>query len=146
MTQLGLLVSAPKETSFRCYQQIVAEGLLSRMRLAVWTEIIRHGPLTGSELDARLTASGGRGHRHKRLPELARVGMAVALSPRLCRVTGRLATPWQAVDALPCEPQARPTRLEAFAEGLAKRFEASRADWNGPMVAHVIRQAAREAR
>jgi hypothetical protein len=140
VSQLAL---APRPTSALCLAQIRREGLLGAMQLAAYEALLERGPLTGRELDEHLSGHGGRGHGHKRLPELARVGLAVARLTRLCRVTGRVAIAWEAVDALPRAVPPKPTRVEAFAAALAERFEDSQVTWTGPEVAHLIRRVAR---
>ncbi len=62
-----------RDTSKRAYEQILAEGLLSTMRLNVYVELYKHGPMTAAELDERM---GGRRHEHKRLSELRDLGVA----------------------------------------------------------------------
>jgi hypothetical protein len=145
--QVSLLDWRPPEvkpTSWRCLQQIEAEGLLSEMRLLVYRELIRRGPVTGRELDAALARPGEtRTSYHKRLSELERAGLARVALVRPCQVTGREAEAWEAVDALPLEVAGRTTRVEAFAAELAAFFEDNQQTWTGPEVAHRIRQLLR---
>lgn len=144
---MNQLAFAVKETSLTCYRQVVAEGLLSRVRLLVWEELARRGPVTGRELDAALAQPGEtRTSYHKRLSELQRVGLARVVGTRACRVTGREAEAWEAVDAIPTKPERQETRLERFVGALAAHFEDSQSTWTGPEVAHYLRRAVRGER
>jgi hypothetical protein len=138
MMQLALSV---RPTSAICLKQIKDEGLLGAMQLRVFEALLDRGPMTGRELDAFLS-SDSRGHAHKRLPELERLGLVRVLPARQCVISGRLSVAWQAVDALPSAPAARPTKLERLVDELCATFETSQLAWTGPEVAHLIRRMA----
>lgn len=137
MTQLGL--SSVRLTSWLCLKEIEARGLLSHQRLTVYRALIEHGPMTGAELDQRL--SGSRGHLHKRLPELARVGLVVEKPSRRCTVTGHLAIEWEAVDAMPTVPPRKSTRVEELAERLCAEFQAG-IIWTGDEAVRLVKRVA----
>jgi hypothetical protein len=119
MIQLAL---SPRPTSFLALSEIRDRGLLGQMQFQVYRTLAEHGPLTGQELDNGSTGRG-RGHLHKRLPELERMGLVEALPARRCRVTGQLAVEWHALDRIPVQPAPRPTRLQAFSEALVERLK-----------------------
>lgn len=131
-----------KPTSRVCYEQIVREGLLSALRLRVYETLLDAGPLTGRELDAILAAPGEtRTSYHKRLSELHRIGLARVAGERRCRVTGRLAEEWIALDTLPARPPPKPpSRLERFASVLLASF-AARPTWTRDEAVDVVRGA-----
>ena len=79
-------------TSKAVYHSIVASGLLGEMQQAVFDCLYRYGPMTGSEIDEKLT--GSRGHYHKRLSELKKMDVVEEVGKRTCKVTGRVALVW----------------------------------------------------
>jgi hypothetical protein len=91
-----------RSTSLKAYREIEASGLLSTMRWRVYRELFAHGPMTGQELDEAL-AHEGRGHYHKRLPELLERGVVATVGERPCRVTGHKAIIWDVTANLPVE-------------------------------------------
>lgn len=93
-------------TSSRCLEQIRREGLLGHAQLQVYELLLERGPMTGREVDEALSGATGRGHSHKRLPELERFGIARTTTVRPCIVTGRIAHVWEAIDQLPLEERA----------------------------------------
>ena len=90
-----------RHTSTKVYRQIVAEGLLSKMRFAVYDLLYHDGPLTGAELDEMAYAAGGRGHYHKRLPELRDLGVVREVGEQFCTVSGRKVIAWDVTAHLP---------------------------------------------
>lgn len=81
-------------TSLAAYRDQRDTGALTRTRREVYDVLATHGAMTGAELDARLTATGGRGHFHKRLPELRDAGYVEERGQRVCTVTGKRAIVW----------------------------------------------------
>ena len=91
--------------SLLAYRQIEAEGLLSRMRLVAYQALFNHGPFTRSELDDHCKGPGEvNPSYHKRLTELERLGVAVRVRVRPCRITGRECDEWDVTESLPVEP------------------------------------------
>jgi len=90
-----------RETSLAAYQGMVDSGQLGKSQLRVWQALREYGPMTGAEIDKLLLGRGGRGHFHKRLPELVRLGVAVEKRRRPCAVTGNEAIEWEATDTPP---------------------------------------------
>ena len=142
------LTLTPRPTSFMALREIRSQGLLGRMQLLVYEALVEFGPMTGMELEHRLASPGQvRGSAHKRLPELARMGLVEALPARTCRVTGHLAVDWKALDRLPEQPAPRPTRLEAFAADLVARLEREPGrSWTASELADLVQQMAGGAR
>ena len=92
-----------RSTSLEAYRQIEADGTLSAVRWAAYACLYEKGPLTGAELDDALKDTGGRGHYHKRLPELRDRGVVAEVGKRSCRITGHEAIEWDVTDNLPNE-------------------------------------------
>lgn len=104
--------STTRATSLAVFEQIRAEGLISGARLRALTILVdATSPMTGAELDAADQAHKGpsfRGHLHKRLPELRRIGVVVVADARECKVTGRRSSTWAVSGRLPSAPPSRP--------------------------------------
>ena len=111
-----------RQTSLEAYERIKREGLLSKMRLAVYGCLYEHGPLTASEVDERLVEPGKRPHASKRLTELEALGVAVRVEVRACRVTGNRAQAWDVNADLPSTPEER----AGWAANEASRLEFER--------------------
>ena len=103
-----------RETSEQAFREIKASGELSRQRMAVFELLVKHGPLTGRELDRLQRAAGETGaDYHKRLSELKRLGYAKDVRKRPCRVTGKMAWEWVATfDGAPQATAQRPSRAD----------------------------------
>jgi hypothetical protein len=99
-----------RKTSRAAYDAIRANGTLSLARWQVYDLLFFRGPMTGSEVDAALMKPGAaRGHRHKRLSELERLGLAARVGERPCTVTGNRAELWDVTDFVPASaPPAAP--------------------------------------
>lgn len=95
-------MTALRKTSRAAYDAIRANGTLSLARWQVYDLLFFRGPMTGSEVDAALMKTGAaRGHRHKRLSELERLGLAARVGERPCAVTGNRAEMWDVTDFVP---------------------------------------------
>jgi hypothetical protein len=92
-------MSAVRKTSIEVYHKIKAEGLLSKMRFAVYEELFLRGPMTGKELDKAL----GTDSAHKRLSELKALGVVEDSEPRTrsCEVSGENVVEWDVTGRLP---------------------------------------------
>jgi len=94
-----------RDTSEEAFRAIKSDGLLSKMRQQVYEYLYHCGPATGAEIDRELKmVGGGRGHYHKRLSELERLGVAKRVGTRECKVTGRRAEMWDVTSSLPMKP------------------------------------------
>ncbi len=85
-----------RRTSKEAFESIRDDGTLGeRQRLAL--DLIRkHGPTTGNEPSSQAGLPG----LWKRCSELARVGLIREVGERSCKITGRKATLWEAVEQL----------------------------------------------
>lgn len=98
-----------RQTSIEVYRQIEAEGLLSRMRLEVYSALFRIGPATAAEIARELLKGGasphggrgGPGNVGARLVELCELGVAQEVGERVCQVTGRNVLLWDVTNNLP---------------------------------------------
>ena len=85
---------------------------LSDARNRVWLLLrASQRPMTGAEVDAALREVRGRGHFHKRLPELERAGLARRNGSRTCTVTGHQAETWSWCLDVAGEPAPKGSRL-----------------------------------
>jgi DNA-binding Lrp family transcriptional regulator len=105
-----------RRTSAQAYHQIEAEGLLSKLKLAVYQELFHHGPLTAKEVAKRLGAE--RDSISPRMKELVRLGVVAEAGERFCTVSEREAVAWDVTDALPqasemAENSVKPARGKA---------------------------------
>ena len=76
--------------------------LLSPMRLQVYSALVKLGPSTSGEITRYLSTSRtGNPSYHRRLSELARLGVVTRTRGFTCSVTGRKADVWQANGELP---------------------------------------------
>jgi chromosome segregation and condensation protein ScpB len=76
-----------RETSIEARNYI--KQSIGEKQAEVYTELLKHGPCTGRELDARLGVDA-----HKRLSELKELGMVKEITKRKCSITGRNAIVW----------------------------------------------------
>lgn len=92
-----------RDTSLETYERIRATGLLTGMKLEAYKALVDEGPMTGRELDLYMYGTAGKGRDyHKRLSELARLGVVREVSKRQCRVTGNRAYVYEVIPgALP---------------------------------------------
>jgi len=108
-----------RQTSIQAYQQIEANGLLSRVRWLVYAHLFHHGPLTGSELNSQMSGVS----YHKRLSELERLGVVQTCGRRRCTITDMECEQWDVTANLPVgsisTANTKPTRAE-FGQALAE--------------------------
>jgi len=88
-----------RQTSIDCYNEIKANGLLSKRRLEVLVAILKNAPCTSNEaLEDVYSGSHGIGSRTSELRDL---GVIYEKGIRKCRVTGRNVIEWDLTDRLP---------------------------------------------
>jgi len=88
-----------RQTSIDCYNEIRANGLLSKRRLEVYEAILKNAPCTTNEaLKDIYSGSHGVGSR---TTELRDVGVIYEVRTRSCRITGRNVIEWDLTDRLP---------------------------------------------
>ena len=88
-----------RQTSIDCYNQIKADGLLSKRRLEVYEAILKNAPCTSNEaLKDIYSGSHGVGSRTTELRDL---GVIYEKGIKKCSVTGRNVIEWDLTDKIP---------------------------------------------
>lgn len=106
-----------RRTSCDAYETIKANGLLSRMRWQVYSQLYRHGPQTARELGDALASPGmTMTSYHKRCSELERLGVARTIGKRKCGITGFVSMVWDVTDELPDPSKLKRRSWKASAE------------------------------
>ena len=93
-----------RQTSIDCYNEIKADGLLSKMRFHVYESIFLYPKQTAGELSEVLNSIGIKirhGSVNGRLTELRDLGVIYEKDVRPCKVTGRNVIEWDLTDRLP---------------------------------------------
>lgn len=125
-----------RQTSINCYNQIKAEGLLSKRRFEVYEAIYNSAPCTTNEALKNIqSGSHGVGSRTTELREL---GVIYEKGVRECRVTGRKVIEWDLTNKLPGKRKTpkspKKIRVEKALAKLnflrEKRNTASNEDWD----------------
>jgi len=86
-----------RQTSQQAYQQIKAQGLLSKQRLAVYEWLYINGPATASQIEYGLRSKDS----HKRTSELRDQGAVTEAYEASCPITGQQAIFWDVTCAIP---------------------------------------------
>lgn len=99
-------------TSAEAYRDLEARGVLRGQRAEVYAAFERFGPGTAAEVLKRAALHGNLNLARARVSELANAGYLRECKPRKCKVTGRRAIVWRALDddELPC-PREREHRI-----------------------------------
>ena len=93
---------AIRQTSIDCYNQIKAEGLLSKRRLEVYEAIFKSAPCTSAEaMQGRLNSTNVLSQSRARFTELRELDVIYEKGDKVCGVTGRKAIVWDLTDRLP---------------------------------------------
>ena len=91
-----------RQTSIDCYNEIKANGLLSKTRLQVYLAILKNAPCSSGEAFATMTTKENQiSQSRARFTELRRLGVIYEKSVRPCKVTGRNVIEWDLTDRLP---------------------------------------------
>ncbi len=91
-----------RQTSIDCYNQIKAEGLLTKRRLEVYEAILKNAPCTSSEaMLNRLNSSNVLSQSRARFTELRELGVIYERGIKKCSVTGKNVIEWDLTDNLP---------------------------------------------
>ena len=94
-----------RQTSIDCYNQIKAQGLLSKLRLATHYAMVYSAPCTAGELQSYIDKNGLKvKHAWKLLSQLRNLGVVYEKSERKCNITGRVVIEWDLTDKLPIKP------------------------------------------
>lgn len=94
-----------RQTSINCFNQIKAQGLLSKRRLEVYEKLLTLAPCTASELQKSMDYINGGRDCMKRLSELRDCEVIYEKRVRKCKITGRLVIEWDLTDKLPIKPK-----------------------------------------
>lgn len=136
-----------RQTSIDCFNQIKAEGLLSKLRLSTYNAMLYSSPCTAGELQSYIDKNQIKvKHAWKLLSQLRDLGVVYEKSERKCNVTGRVVIEWDLTDRLPIKPtkviNAKQQRVEATLNALRvlykNKLTATTDDWQ--MVANLIRK------
>ena len=103
-----------RQTSIDCYNQIKAEGLLSKLRFRVYEWLYNNGPATAQEVTTGL-ANGSQDHGSfsTRLSELRDHGVVKECGLVNSKTTGRTVILWDVTSNLPVKPpNTRSTKTE----------------------------------
>jgi len=101
-----------RQTSINCYNEIKAEGLLSKKRLEVYEALLENAPCTSSEaVRNKNTSLFGIGSRFTELRDL---GVIYEKGSKKCSITGRNVIEWDLTDKLPTKEKVKksPTKKE----------------------------------
>lgn len=97
-----------RQTSIDCYNQIRAEGLLSKRRWEVYDIVFKRGPMTSNETFDYSSLKGVDGYRHNanaRMTELRDSGVVQEIGTTICSKTGRTVILWDVTDKLPTKAE-----------------------------------------
>jgi len=90
-----------RQTSIDCYNQIKANGLLSKRRFEVYEALLSSAPCTSSEAIRNAKTTFGVFGVSSRFTELRDLGVIYEVRTRECTVTGRNVIEWDLTDRLP---------------------------------------------
>ena len=90
-----------RQTSIDCYNEIRANGLLSKRRFEVYEALLSSAPCTSSEAIRNAKTTFGVFGVSSRFTELRDLGVIHEVRTRECRVTGRNVIEWDLTDRLP---------------------------------------------
>jgi hypothetical protein len=134
-----------RQTSIDCFNQIKAQGLLSKRRFEVYEKLLTIAPCTASELQKSMDYNNGGRDCMKRLSELRDLGTIYEKRERKCNVTGKVVIEWDLTDKLPIKPTklitAKQQRVEDTINSLKELYKkgstSTNEDWQ--KVANLIR-------
>ena len=136
-----------RQTSINCYNQIKAQGLLSKLRLRTLNAMLYSAPCTAGELQSYIDKNGIKvKHAWKLLSQLRDLGVVYEKDERKCNVTGRVVIEWDLTDNLPIKPtttsntkkQRVKDTLDALRELYKTKNTSNIEDWQ--MVANLIKK------
>ena len=87
-----------RQTSIDCYNQIKADGLLSKRRLEVYEAIFKNAPCSASEI---FNVKNLKTNQSGRFTELRDLGVIYEKGIKKCSVTGKNVIEWDLTDNLP---------------------------------------------
>ena len=92
-----------RQTSIDCYNEIKANGLLSKRRLQAYQCMLNLSPCTAGELEKEFNEKYGLRGVWKLLSQLRDMGVVKEVSERDCRITKRNVIEWDLTDRLPVD-------------------------------------------
>lgn len=137
-----------RQTSIDCYNQIKAEGLLSKRRFQVYEILLENGSLTGTEVAILFkqkfaSSSHSEGIRN-RLTELFDRGVIYEKAIVVCKTTGRKVTLFDLTDNLPKSVKGKPSRKQERASNalnaLRDLYKNKDLDEKWKLVANLIKE------
>ena len=91
-----------RQTSIDCYNEIKANGLLSKKRFEVYQALYNLAPCTSAEaLSTMLSKNSAITSSRARFTELRELGVIYEKGTKKCSITGRNAIEWDLTDNLP---------------------------------------------
>lgn len=90
-----------RQTSIDCYNEIKANGLLSKRRLQAYQCMLNVSPCTAGELEKEFNKNYGLRGVWKLLSQLRDMGVVKEVGERNCRITKRNVIEWDFTDNLP---------------------------------------------
>ena len=119
-----------RQTSIDCYNQIKAEGLLSKRRLQVYEILLENGSLTGTQVSILFkkkyfSSNHSEGIRN-RITELFDRGVVYEKDIVDCKYSNRKVTLWDLTDNLPKDikkPKTKKDKIKDALEGLRELYK-----------------------
>jgi hypothetical protein len=96
-----------RQTSIDCYNQIKAEGLLSKRRFEVYEKLLNHAPCTASEAVTWGGVVTGSQGISSRFTELRDLGVIYEKQVRACKITGRNVIEYDITGNLPIKQEVK---------------------------------------
>ena len=113
-----------RQTSIDAYNQIKAEGLLSKRRFEVYQILAHNGPMTAHEVVSiardKYPYANQTGF-NARLSELQTLGCIKTVGEKINPISGKFNTLWETTDGLPVEPKKKVSKLEKAVEEAIKK-------------------------
>lgn len=98
---------ATRQTSIDCYNQIKANGLLSKKRFEIYEALCNLAPCTSAEaLSTMLSKNSAITSSRARFTELRELGVIYEKGTKRCSITGKTAIEWDLTDKLPIKEKA----------------------------------------
>jgi len=127
-----------RQTSIDCYNEIKANGLLSKKRLEVYEAICKNAPCTSAEAySTMITKENQISQSRARFTELRELGVIYEKGIRKCKITGRKVIEWDLTYKLPLDIKinnnTKKLRVknaqDALVELYKNRFTSTKDDW-----------------
>ena len=90
-----------RQTSIDCYNEIKANGLLSKRRLQAYQCMLNLSPCTAGELEKEFNEKYGLRGVWKLLSQLRDMGVVKEVGERDCRITKRNVIEWDLTEIVP---------------------------------------------